>query len=86
MELHAIEPITWQRNKAQVTQIRVCLCYDDLKTGATFQVDLFSAGGFSIDTVQVPCLANDYAGWDGNNSFPLQHVLTQLQFELKKTI
>jgi hypothetical protein len=84
MKYIQILPVKWTIDKPLATQMQVQLVFDDLATGATFQVQLFDAAGAPVETRNVSCTGADYAGWDGNNDFPLQHVASALQLTIKE--
>lgn len=73
-----VKPEMWQRNKNDVEKITVLISYDDLTTGATFQVQLFDIDENFIDTVNVLCTGKDYESWNGNNEFPVNFSCQQL--------
>lgn len=82
MKREFVTPINWTRGKPLATAVTIAIIFDDLHTGATFQATIW-AGDSVIDTVNVSCLGSNYAGWNGNNDYPVQFVCNALQLELK---
>lgn len=84
MTYYKILPVQWIRGMADARQITVLISFDDLKTGATFQVGLYDENKNQIATTNVLCTGTDYSGWDGNNKFPVTYSADQLDLTLIK--
>ena len=78
------ESVVLQQPKA--TAISVNICADNLTTSAQFQVGFYYKQDEQYTlffTAYVDCTGSDYAGWDGNNQFPVTFSADQLGLTLK---
>ena len=72
--MEQIEPIKWNPEKPEATQLNVWNTDDNLSTQCLFGWQLLTAEGALVDNGTAPCTGNDYAAWDGNRQFPYNYI------------
>jgi hypothetical protein len=80
--MEQIQPIKWNPDKPEATQIQVWNSSDDLESQCTFGWQLLTDTGATVDTGSIFCTGVDYLQWDGNRQWPYNYVCNFLGLTL----
>ena len=80
--MEQIQPIKWNPNEPDATQIQVWNTNDNLDSQCTFGWQLLTANGTPVDTGAIMCYGQDYLQWDGNRQWPYNFVCDSLGLTL----